>query len=319
MIRKAFQRHATAVQKYITEDLKKFFPTETKKITQPIIKKIRDEAQLRLKDIDKYRHLRTRYDDKNVENYTNQKRLMLYKTALVKGYSFIMKTRQYITKEKVSYLVMIDSFSQNPTMAKLQLEDLLPGINIAMSKDGALKLQLNNIDKLSNIVKNRSNKLASYIADPIINQYLLLRNIKKSPDGTKRLQGFIYEQAIKSAAMGRTVDYTTDREAFYRGGDLKRDEIPAGLAEENENIEAKNIASKKWGAQLASEGTIEMALWGIVKVCEKTLSSPKVFEETINKFIFKTDKNIGQRIQGMTAKSLEEKVSAALDKVINLK
>lgn len=323
-IRDIAKSYSNEIYNYITKDLKEFYPKATAEITTPGIKKIKTEAETRINDIRSKRSKFPKIVSSNmVQNYVQQRDLFDYKNALLKGYAFVMKTREALTGETVSYLIMVDSFSDNPSVAKLSLEDILPGINLIAGSKGSFQLQLNQIDQITNIVRKKAaiphSESFNQTMQNIIGTYSILRTQRKTKDGKKTAQGFILEQSIRETARDRAVEYITDTEAFYRGGDLKGGDVPEEIAAANENLEVKNIASKYRGASLTQEGPIEVALVGIKTVCEKYVNNPSHFKTIINDFIFKTDKNIGERkgYKNKTLDTIEKKVESALNNFIN--
>lgn len=305
-----------AVSKYINEKLKSFYSEKTATITKEKVGAIRTEATNRIKNIRNVKKtLPNVKTSSELKAYINQKALINYKNALLKGYAFIMKTREFITKETVSYFVMVGSFTDNPEVAKLSLDQLLPGIGLEISKEGKMKLQLNQIDKLTEVVRENAQIMKTDAAQKVINNYKILRNVRKVQNKKgeliKTIQGFSLEWAIRQV-NDPSASYETDWEAFYRGGDLKGEEIPEEF--QTTNLEVKNITGA-WGAQLAQEGTIEMALISIKEICTKAMKDGVGhFKEMMNEFIFnpRDGKNINERLKKDIKKSVQEKIAEAL-------
>lgn len=309
----AHDEAAKSVSRYVENHLRKVLPKDTKNLTGEQFRKIGREAGYRHEEIQANKKeaytLLNQYatiDLDVIASVRMQKEVAKYKAALLKGYAFIMKTREVITNEKVSYLIMTDSFSDDPTLAKISFEQLIPHVSISINRDREFKLQLFNTDALRADLAKTAKEAKSEAKQAYDN----IKGYYKDFRHQGGMQGFQLERAVRSAAQGSEQDYQADRDAFYTGGDLREGENPEGLVEENENIEAKNLASR-WGAQLASEHGIETALLTIKSICLNLQEQD--IKGALEELVF--SKNISKKVEKAVKQSITDKVNTELEKI----
>jgi hypothetical protein len=315
--------HAQATQKvlaYLKQDLPKMLPQDTiDNIQQQGIKKIGTEAKKRREEIQKnharaYEELSTikSINRDTVSSIGTYREIIKYKASLLKGYAFIMKTREKFTNTTVSYVVMAESFSNVPALAKLSLEQLIPHVSISASRDRELKLQLFQTEEIIKTLREASKQSDNQTKRGYINIKRHYRKMRYQGG----YQGFQLERAIKTAARRGVVQaYATDIDAFYTGGDLRQslNEVPIELLNQQsttqENLEVKNLASK-FGAQLAMDSTIEDALMVIEYYCLNQNLQKADITKALNDNLF--TKNITPKLRETVHQALAKKVDSAL-------
>lgn len=336
---------ATEIEQYLKEDLSNIFGTESNRLTKIKLQNIGKEANNILKKLRAKRTIIHTQLQRVVQPdaallMAMQKHLIEYQSTLIKGYAFIQKTRQFITKETLEYVVLFDDGKDNSKVGQLTLEQLIPALSLAVQidKKGNIisGLKIANTEYFSTL-KNSSNTFLSSrdIENRIIEIYrtLMYSETGKSRrtrwEGQHLSAGFGFETAAEEALNNKSEfydpqksykdrvnylvsKYQQDTQVFWKGADL---------ATQNGRYELKKISTiTNYGniAGLASSTAIETGLIMIKNICLsmglKTKEAKALLENMFNAEYKNIAKTTAEKMTKMAFDEAEKILSQAIKK-----
>lgn len=273
-----------------------------------------------------------------------KKKALYFQHLLTKAYEFIEKTRKLITGTEIEYLVEIVGEKGERVIKRLILDELAPAMSLAVSSNREIKLQIARMNAMNRFANTQNEEEAvAKIRDSILAIYDYLTNtiktyVNKKGKAVKILPGFAFETAVRAAKQLKGLDIstansaTTDalldayrrtigNKAFYRGGDLKAEEIPSeliGMQKEQIEYQLKRIKATEdsLGAQVVTVSTIKRVLRVLIILIGKNFASTKDTQRALNHFLFEADKNITKKMEEqlttMSANEINKVIESAL-------
>jgi hypothetical protein len=262
--------------------------------------------------------------------------------ALVtKGYIFIQEFRNFLSKEKIDYLIMFDDVSNgNPvqqSIGKFSLKEILPTLNARLTKNNNFSIQINNYKELINL-KQKAFQETDAFTEKIYNRIINLTNwihserieyvskIKGTKSGYEIGQaGISFEIAANEIAnVLRNPDsdinmidiienrFHADNAVFYQAGDLNKDFVSAIFEDAKDYLlELKRVSIKEnaIGARLTGENTVENALKKIISILEKNTIKNEIIKKLEKEFKIKQGQ-ILERAGGIVGTTVANVINA---------
>lgn len=323
------------ILKYLTKTLPEKFPQDIQENNPTIIeqfKKFAEEAKALLNKITIAKN-NIRKTLNSSDNYKTQKAAQGLLVVYTKGYAFYQKLRQFITGEKLEYLLLFDD-KDSARVGKFSLTDLVPTLALVIKNENSFSLGIKNVQEFINL-KNKiitgQNAISEGVEEEIIGRYGALRALKMQDINKERkkrqdkkyyefgMQGFAFEGAVKTVGKGKITRkaYKRDFDANYRGADLmwKKNEVHSALADKNTNLELKRLSTSAnaVGAGLVNDKTIEMVLKIISSFSINFQKDAKKMQKILKNGLFQRKNNISASLEN----AIINAVGPELDKLVN--
>lgn len=235
---------------------------------------------------------------------------------ITKGYIFIQEFRNFLSKERIDYLIMFDDMSNNKSVSqsigKFSLEELLPTLSARLTKNNNFSVQVNNYKELLNLKQKAYQDMDSHtneIFNRIINLTNYLHFERKEYVSNKRggksgyeigQSGIAFEVAANEIVKvlrnpNSNIDildvienkFHANNFVFYQAGDLDKNFVSAIFKDAKDYLlELKRVTIKEnaIGARLTGEQTVENALRKIISILEKNTTKNEIIKKLEKEF-----------------------------------